>query len=183
LPTKRASPHGDARFCFRSSVTRDWLRPVLLPVALQRSLSRSVGLTLPSDATWRESSRRFDLRQTAALLWPAQDSALVGLEAGVIGVTEPDTVVTAWTLPLRLRHRLHRDWLLLEARPQVPFPRGRSFQPVPALTLQREAFFGAGCAACLAMRLAIIPWPGDMSGPGGASLPRRAIRVIFRRPG
>ena len=90
--------------------------------ALQRPLSRRVGLTLLSDATWRESSRRFDLGQTATLLWQAQDKTLVGLEAGVIGVTEPDTVVTARTLSRRLRHRLHRDWLLLEARPQVLFP-------------------------------------------------------------
>lgn len=112
--------------------------------ALQRPLSRSVGLTLLSDATWRERSRRFDLSQTATLLWQAHDRTLVGLEAGVIGVTEPDTVLTAWTLSLRLRHRLHRDWLLLEVRPQVLFPRDRGFQPVPALTLQLEAFFGAG---------------------------------------
>ena len=92
------------------------------PFALQRPLSPSLALTLLSDATWRETSRRFDLSQTAMLMWQARDATLVGFAAGVIGVTRPDTVVTAWTLSMSLRHRLHRDWLLLEARPQLLFP-------------------------------------------------------------
>jgi hypothetical protein len=112
--------------------------------ALQRAFSPSLALTLLSDATWRETSRRFDLSQTATLLWQVQDRTLLGFEAGVLGITRPDAVVTAWTLSLRLRHRLHRDWLLFEARPQILFPRDRGFQPVPTLTLQLEAFFGAG---------------------------------------
>lgn len=46
--------------------------------------------------------------------------------------------------------------------------------PAPPLRTNRRGYWiGAGWAACLAIRLAVIPRPGQTSGPG-AHLPRRA---------
>ncbi|MBI1395219.1 MAG: hypothetical protein GC151_04495 [Betaproteobacteria bacterium] len=112
--------------------------------SFQRPLSPSVAFTAVTDATWRQTLLGFDLSQTATLLWTHTDRTLYSAEAGITGVTRPDTVTTAYLLTLRVRQKLYRDWLVGEVRPQLIYPRDRGFRPVPSLTLQLEAFFGRG---------------------------------------
>lgn len=113
-------------------------------VVFHRPLGEKVSLSLVTDATWRAALAGFDLRQNAAVLWRPSERVLYGAEFGVTGVTRPGTVVTNYALTLRARRRLYRDWLVVEARPQLVYPRSLGFRPVPTLTLQVEAFFGRG---------------------------------------
>jgi hypothetical protein len=106
-------------------------------------LSQRHALSLISNATWRRPLRGFDLGQTASLVWRASERSLAAAELVVIGHTEPQTEVTAFSAALRYRRLLHSDWLVLELRPQITYPREKDFRSVPSFTLQLEAWFGS----------------------------------------
>jgi len=113
-------------------------------MAFQRPLASGVSFALVSDVTWRSPEQAFQLSQTATLLWQQNERTLVGFEAGVLGTTEPRTEVTAYSFSARWRRQVYRQWLILEARPQLVYARDRGFRPLPSLTVQVEAFFGQG---------------------------------------
>jgi hypothetical protein len=106
-------------------------------------LSQRRALSLISNATWRRPLQGFDLGQTAALIWRTSERSVLGAELVVIGHTEPQTEVTAYSAAVRYRRLIHRDWLVLELRPQLTYPRDKDFRAVPSFTLQLEAWFGS----------------------------------------
>jgi hypothetical protein len=106
-------------------------------------LSQRHALALISNATWRHSLGGFDLGQTASLFWRTSERSVAGAELVVIGHTGPQTEVTAYSAALRYRRILHSDWLVLELRPQLTYPRDKDFRAVPSFTLQLEAWFGS----------------------------------------
>jgi hypothetical protein len=72
------------------------------------------------------------------------DRALLSAEFGVYGSSAPELQVNAWSMALRYRRKLGRDWLLGELRPQLIYPRSNGFQPVPSLTVSVEVLLGQG---------------------------------------
>ncbi|HEY7761088.1 MAG TPA: hypothetical protein VIA64_16860 [Burkholderiales bacterium] len=106
-------------------------------------LSQRHALALISNATWRHSLGGFDLGQTASLFWRTSERSVAAAELVVIGHTEPQTEVTAFSAALRYRRLLHRDWLVFELRPQLTYPRDKDFRAIPSFTLQLEAWFGS----------------------------------------
>lgn len=112
--------------------------------SFQRPLAEHVTLSLLTDATWRQPRHPFTWSESAGVLWQIDDRTLAGAEAGLIAVSGADAGITATTLSVRWRRRLHRDWLILEARPQLIYPRDRGFQPIASLTVQVEVYFGEG---------------------------------------
>jgi hypothetical protein len=106
-------------------------------------LSQRVALSLISNATWRRPLQGFELGQTAAVFWRASERSVAGTELVVIGHTEPQSELTAYSAALRYRRLIYRDWLVLELRPQLTYPRDKDFRAVPSFTLQLEAWFGS----------------------------------------
>ena len=106
-------------------------------------LSQRVALSLISNATWRRPLQGFELGQTATVFWRASERSVAGTELVVIGQTEPRSEVTAYSAALRYRRLIYRDWLVLELRPQLTYPRDKDFRAVPSFTLQVEAWFGS----------------------------------------
>lgn len=108
-----------------------------------RAITPEVAFGLVSNATWRESLRGFDLSQSASLAWLVNDRSLLGLELAAYGTTQPELQDTAYSIALRYRRKIYRDWLLLELRPEVVYPRNVEFRPQRSVVLQLEIYFGA----------------------------------------
>jgi hypothetical protein len=130
------------------SETLLWRQSEQASAASELGLLRPIGarsaLSATSNATWRQRTSGFDWSQTVHLAHAINDRSIGALEAGVLGNTEPTAGVTAYYVSLRYRRRLYSDWLVLELRPQLTYPRDDDFQPVPSLTLTLEAYFGQG---------------------------------------
>ena len=109
-----------------------------------REISASTLLILGSNATFRDRTDYFDLSEVITLSRRLDDRSLVAAEVGAFGRTKPTLEATTYTLALRYRRRIHRDWMILEIRPQISYPRDHRYDPVPSLTLQLEAYFGKG---------------------------------------
>jgi hypothetical protein len=112
-------------------------------IAFLRGLTADTALALTTNATWRESLRGFDLSQTANLAWLISDRHLAALELGAYGTTQPRLEDTAYSVAVRYRRKLYSDWLLLELRPEIVYPRNLDFRPLPSVVLQLEVYFGA----------------------------------------
>lgn len=111
-------------------------------LGLLRTLRPDTVLSVYSTATWRDRTNAFDLSEVASITHRIADRALVSVELGVYGQTEPLWRATAYSFAVRIRRRIHSDWLLLEVRPQLIYPESTGFQPVPSLTVTLEMFFG-----------------------------------------
>lgn len=122
--------------------SEDWSATTQL--GLLRTLRSDVLLSLYTTATWRDAIAAFDLSEVATLVHRLDDRALLALELGIYGQTEPSLRTTAFSVSLRYRRRVHSDWLLVEVRPQIVYPEARAFRPVPTLTVTLEMFFGSG---------------------------------------
>ena len=105
-------------------------------------LSKRTALAFQGNATWQETQPGFILGHNASLVWRPDDRSLMGVEAVVIGQTKPERQVLAYSAALRYRRLVYRDWLVLEVRPQVVFPRDQDYKTTAGVTLQLEAFFG-----------------------------------------
>ncbi len=111
-------------------------------LAFLREISPSSIVSVNSNATFRFRPERFDLSQVISYSNRLDDDSLISVEAGAFGHTRPELQVTAYTVALRYRKRLYRDWVLMEIRPQLSFPRERDFDTVPSITFGIEAYFG-----------------------------------------
>jgi len=118
-----------------ASATTDW--------AFLYPLTRHTALAFQGNATWQESQDGFILGHNATLVWRPDERSVMGVEAVVIGQTQPERQVVAYSAALRYRRLIFRDWLVMELRPQVVFPRDQDFKLTAGLTLQLEAFFGS----------------------------------------
>jgi len=108
-----------------------------------RALGRKHALSLETQAEWRDESDGFDLAQTLTLSWRINERSLGALELGAFAETQPRFEATAYSLAARYRRKVYRDWLLVELRPQVTFPRDNDYDTTVTLTLQFEAYFGS----------------------------------------
>jgi len=112
-------------------------------IAFLRGLTQDTALGFTTNATWRESLRGFDLSQTANLAWLISDRHLAALELAAYGTTQPTLQDTAYSVALRYRRKVLTDWLLLEVRPEIVYPRNQDFRALPSVVLQLEVYFGA----------------------------------------
>ena len=111
-------------------------------IGFLRGITADTAVAFTTNATWRETLRGFDLSQTANAAWLINERSLVALELAAYGTTQPAFQDTAYSAALRYRRKLYRDWLLVELRPQVVYPRTNHFRAQPSITLQVEAYFG-----------------------------------------
>jgi hypothetical protein len=111
-------------------------------IAFLRGITADTAVAFTTNATWRQNLRGFDLSQTANAAWLINERSLVALELGAYGTTQPAFQDTAYSIALRYRRKVYRDWLLAELRPQVVYPRTNDFRAQPSITLQLEVYFG-----------------------------------------
>lgn len=109
-----------------------------------REVAASTVLSITSNVTYRFDAHRYDLSQVFTLAKRLDDRSLLAGEAGAFGHTEPRSEVISYTFAVRYRQKLRYDWVLMEIRPQLTFPRDRGFRTVPSLTFGLEAYFGKG---------------------------------------
>lgn len=107
-----------------------------------RDLAPAVALGFASNATWRENLGGFNLSQTASLAWRIDERSLAALQLGAYGTSVPELHDTAYSVAVSYRRKMYKDWLVLELRPEVVYPRDRDFRAVPFLVVQLEAYFG-----------------------------------------
>ena len=63
-----------------------------------------------------------DWSQAFSLFQRLSKKSSVSYEAGIVGITEPDSLVTNYRLGIRYRQNIHRDWLFFEITPDISWP-------------------------------------------------------------
>lgn len=111
-------------------------------LGLLRSLRPDTVFGLYSAAIWRDQTSAFEVSEVANVTRRIDQRSLASVELGVYGQTGQNWHATAYSAAFRYRRRMHRDWLLLEVRPQLIYAEATGFRPVPSLTVQLEVFFG-----------------------------------------
>jgi hypothetical protein len=146
LRVERIFSAGDWRIPL--SETLLWRRSEETSATTQVGFLRPAGkdsfVSFYSTATWRQVTGSFDLGQFLTYTHKIDLRSLYSGEIGVLGQTDPYTRATAYSIALRYRRQIHRDWLLFEVRPQLVYPRDHDFRPIPSLTLQLEMYLGQG---------------------------------------
>lgn len=99
-------------------------------------------LRASSAATWRDSTRYFDLGQNFFIFHNISKRRAVVYQAGVSGISEPDNHVTSYLLSIRLRQQLHQKWLYFEINPKAVYPETTNFKQVKSITFKLEMLFG-----------------------------------------
>jgi hypothetical protein len=63
-----------------------------------------------------------DWSQAFSLFQRLSKKSSVSYEAGIVGITQPDSLVTNYRLGIRYRQNIHRDWLFFEITPDISWP-------------------------------------------------------------
>jgi hypothetical protein len=63
-----------------------------------------------------------DWSQAFSLFQRLSKKSSVSYEAGIVGITEPESLVTNYRIGIRYRQNIHRDWLFFEVTPDVTWP-------------------------------------------------------------
>ena len=69
-----------------------------------------------------EDFKGVDWSQAFSLFQRLSKKSSISYETGVVGITEPDSLVTNYRLGIRYRQNIHRDWLFFEVTPDISWP-------------------------------------------------------------
>ncbi|HEY6093345.1 MAG TPA: hypothetical protein VIU93_00180 [Gallionellaceae bacterium] len=94
-----------------------------------------------STATWMNDPHNFDLRQDFSLYHTVSDRTSVLYQTSVIGASQPELIATEYVFLMLYRYRLHKEWVFLEASPQLHFAKTNNFVTSPMLLLRMEVLF------------------------------------------
>ena len=94
-------------------------------------------------ATWKKDTEYFDLGQNFYLFHNISKIRVFSYQAGVTGISEPNTDATNYVLSLRMRQRIHKDWLYFEINPRIDYPEETNYRPDRSLSFRLEIIFGA----------------------------------------
>ena len=108
----------------------------------ERLFFKDLFFRLSSHADWRETKPQFDLSQILMLQHPLTPRLGFSYSAGVYGTSKPDVHLTHYATDIRLRWRFYDKWAFLEFRPQLVFPRSKSYAYDPYLNLSLEFLLG-----------------------------------------
>ncbi len=108
---------------------------------IERSISDPFLFRATSIATWLNDKQNFDLRQDLTVFHTLSERTALFYQISAIGVSQPVTVVTDYVVSVQYRYRLHRKWMYLDLIPQLHFPRERTYQLNPTLTMRLEMMF------------------------------------------
>jgi hypothetical protein len=111
-------------------------------VAALRPLSEEWQLRLTSKATWRSTTTYFDLTQIVSLYYTPDKRTAYTFDLGAFAPSDRDVALTAYSITLRARRQIYRDWLYLEITPQILYREVNGFRPENSIMVQLESLFG-----------------------------------------
>jgi len=113
-------------------------------VRFVRDIAAHTALSLTTNATFVDQKDNWEMSQEAALVRRIGEHAMAALEVGAFADSRPNTHMSAYTLAVRYRSRVYKDWIVAEFRPQLSWPRERDYDLVPSVVLRIETYFGKG---------------------------------------
>jgi hypothetical protein len=97
-------------------------------------------------ATWSDHDQNFNFDQSFIIFQAINQNNAMAYQAGIFGVSQPNSHVTDYALSAKWRHRLHREWLFVEVQPLLSWPEDQDFRPTTSILFRVEAVFGdVGC--------------------------------------
>lgn len=140
-----AVPLGDWRW--KTAETVFWFSVIGLgettQIDFERVLSAPFLFRATTTATCFEAPQNCDLRQDFSIFHTLNDRTGLLYQASVIGVSQPELEETSYSLLMRYRYRLHKDWIFFETTPQFNFPRTDGFKVNASILFRLEVLFGA----------------------------------------
>jgi len=135
-----------SQWAIRASETPLWKRSegssAASEIALLRPLNDQWQLRLTTKATWRSTTNYFDLAQIGALYFTPESRTAYTFELGAFTPSDRSKNLSVYSVTLRARRQIHRDWLYLEITPQILYQETNGFRPVNSLMLQLETLYG-----------------------------------------
>jgi len=107
-----------------------------------RPLNENWQLRFISKATWRSTTNYFDLAQIGALYFTPDRRTAYAFELGAFAPSDHSLNQDVYSITVRARRQIHRDWLYLEVTPQILYQEANGFTAENSLMLQLEALFG-----------------------------------------
>ncbi|MCF6257382.1 MAG: hypothetical protein L3J98_02055 [Gammaproteobacteria bacterium] len=109
---------------------------------IERRFAKTWLFRATSKATWLDETHQFDMGQDFFLIHTINKHRAVIYRTGLTAVSEPKMQTTGYTLSIRLREQIHRDWLFFEINPKVVYPQAENFHSRHSLTFKLEVVFG-----------------------------------------
>jgi hypothetical protein len=130
----------------RASETPLWKRSdgssAASEVNFTRPLDEIWQLRFTSKATWRSTTRYFDLAQIGALYYTPDPRTAANFELGAFAPSDRSLKLAVYSVTLRVRRQIYRDWLYLEVTPQILYQEANGFSATRSLMLNLETLFG-----------------------------------------
>jgi hypothetical protein len=107
-----------------------------------RPLNEEWQLRFTTKATWRSTTNYFDLAQIGALYYTPDKRTAYTFELGAFAPSDRNLKLAVYSITLRARRQIYRDWLYLEITPQILYQEANRFRPANSFMLQIESLFG-----------------------------------------
>ncbi|NOY61871.1 MAG: hypothetical protein GXP10_01740 [Gammaproteobacteria bacterium] len=98
-------------------------------------------LRISSQAIWRETTQLFDLSQSVSLFHYLNKHNVISYGVSLYGTNEPAVHATDYVVSLNWRRQIHQNWVFLDIRPQLRFPKEEKFHATASLAVQLEIIF------------------------------------------
>lgn len=135
-----------SQWAIRASETPLWKRSegssAASEIAALRPLSDEWQLRFTSKATWRSTTNYFDLAQIGSLYFTPDKRTAYTFELGAFAPSDRSQNLSVYSVTLRARRQIYRDWLYLELTPQILYQEVSGFRPANSFMLQLETLFG-----------------------------------------
>lgn len=135
-----------SQWAIRLSETPLWKRSegssAASEIGVQRPLTEAWQLRFISKATWRSTTEYFDLAQIGSVYYTPDARIAYNFELGAFAPSDRSLNQDVYSVTLRVRRRIYRDWLYLELIPQILYQEVNGFGADRSFTLQLEALFG-----------------------------------------
>ncbi len=108
----------------------------------ERRLDDQHFVRLSPSATWSETSKGVNLRQTFNIFHIRDEETVIAFELEILGHTRPRINADNFEGAIRWRQRAFRDWIYYEVAPGIAFRRDHDFKMSALITCRLEVLFG-----------------------------------------
>lgn len=109
---------------------------------LERSIDPQHLLRLSSSGTWWDAGQTYHWSQYFTLFNQLNAHRAIAYNATINGSDHDGNRIDSFIVDIRLRQRIHRNWLYFEIEPALSYPRSDRFKANASLTLRLEILFG-----------------------------------------
>ncbi len=107
-----------------------------------RPLDEKWQLRFTSKATWRSTTNYFDLAQISGVYYIPDERTATNFELGAFAPSDRNLKLKVYSVTLRVRRQIYRDWLYLDVIPQILYQEAFGFSTTRSLMLRLEGLFG-----------------------------------------